>query len=110
MPLFEADPYRGTRLSSYAYQTIVRAIGEEVDFARRMIRLPRSVPGPNRDRTEAGSDFQRLADREKVLRPALSLDEGQQPLGANLPDHRDAWAEIERRDEALLLNQAEDQL
>jgi RNA polymerase sigma factor (sigma-70 family) len=96
------DPNRGTRLSSYAYQTITRAICEEADFARRMIRPPRPG-GSNRCRTEAGSDFQRLADHGKVLRPVLSLDEGDEPLGAILPDHRDAWAEIERRDEARWL-------
>ena len=96
------DPNRGTRLSSYAYQTIIRAICEEADFARRMIRPPRPG-GANMCRTEAGSDFQRPADYGKILRPVHSLDEGEEPLGAILPDHRDDWAELERRDEARWL-------
>jgi RNA polymerase sigma factor (sigma-70 family) len=97
------DPNRGTRLSSYAYQTILRAICEEVDFARRMIRLPRPG-GPRRDLMEAGCGSQRLADRAKAfLWPILSLDAGPKPLGAHLPDHRDIQADLECRDEARRL-------
>lgn len=94
------SPDQGTRLSSYAYQMIVRAIREEVDFSRRMIRLPRPAElSYGQRRAEICPDPQRLEDRQKALRPVLTLDAGELPLGPIIADRRDDWAELEHRDE-----------
>lgn len=100
------DPDRATRLSSYAYLAVVRAIRQEVDFARRIVRLPRPAEmSYGRRKDTIRPDARRVQQREAALRRCLSLEAGELPLGRLLADPRDERAELERREELSWLRE-----